>query len=167
VVPYYGIWYQRLQRRAPPEAAADLIGELRSAFAAEGVPPDLAWLAEVESSMNPTAHNPSGARGLFQLKAATAQGLGLSTFLPDQRTDPVKSAHAAAHLLRRLKQQYGSWPLALAAYNAGTVRVSQALGGDRSRSYADIAASLPAGTRIYVPEVCALVAVRSGKPLAR
>jgi len=167
VVPYYSIWYRRLQRRPVPEAAADLVGPLRAAFAAEGVPPDLIWIAEVESSMNPSAHNPSGARGLFQLKAATAQGLGLSTFLPDQRTDPVKSAHAAARLLHQLRLHYGTWPLAIAAYNAGTVRVSRALGGNRSLTYADIAPSLPAGTRIYVPEVCALVAVRTGRALAR
>ena len=78
---------------------------LRRAFAAEGVPPELAWLAEVESSFNPSARSPSGARGLFQLKADTARGLGLSTFLPDERTDPEKSARAAARKLRALREQ--------------------------------------------------------------
>jgi membrane-bound lytic murein transglycosylase D len=121
----------------------------------------------VESSLNPRAHNPSGARGLFQLKAATAQGLGLSTFLPDERTDPDRSAHAAGRLLRKLKAQFGSWPLAIAAYNAGPGRVQQALASGRGRSYADIATSLPAGTRMYVPEVCALISIRTGRALAR
>jgi len=167
VVPYYDLWYRRLQNRPAPANAGELMGRLRSAFAAEGVPPDLAWLAEVESSLNPNAHNPSGARGLFQLKASTAQGLGLSTFLPDDRTDPERSAHAAARLLRKLKAQFGSWPLAIAAYNAGPGRVEQSLGSSRRRSFADIASSLPAGTRIYVPEVCALVSVRTGRPFAR
>ena len=167
LVPYYDLWYRRLQNRAVPGRAGELMGQLRSAFAAEGVPPDLAWLAEVESSLNPNAHNPSGARGLFQLKAATAQGLGLSTFLPDERTDPGRSAHAAARLLRKLKAQFGSWPLAIAAYNAGPGRVEQALASGRGRSFADIAASLPAGTRMYVPEVCALVSIRTGRSLAR
>jgi len=167
VIPYYDLWYRRMQGRPVPENAGELMGRLRSAFAAEGVPADLAWIAEVESSLNPSAHNPSGARGLFQFKSETAKGLGLSTFLPDQRTDPDRSAHAAARLLRNLKSQFGTWPLAIAAYNAGAGRVEQALGRNRGRSFADIATSLPAGTRMYVPEVCALVSVRTGRPFAR
>lgn len=164
-IPYYEVWYRRLHQRPTPSGAASLMPRLRAAFAAEGAPPDLAWLAEVESSLNPNAHNPSGARGLYQLKAETAKGLGLSTFLPDERTDPEKSAHAAARLLRSLKERFGSWPLAIAAYNAGEGRVRRALGGRRGESYADIVSSLPAGTRLYVPEVCALVAVRTGHKL--
>ena len=91
------------------------------------------------------------------MKAATAQGLGLSTFLPDERTDPEKSAHAAARDLRALGRRFGSWPLALAAYNAGEGRVGRALAARGAHDYAGIAAALPAGTRMYVPEVCALM----------
>lgn len=163
-VPYYADWYQKLRGRPRPAAADGLMPQLRQAFASEGVPADLAWIAEVESSLNPSARNPSGARGLFQLKADTAKGLGLSTFLPDERTDPARSAHAAARLLRRLHERFGTWPLAIAAYNAGEGRVGRAVGGGR-RSYADVASSLPSGTRLYVPEVCALVAVRTGHRL--
>jgi membrane-bound lytic murein transglycosylase D len=166
-VPYYDLWYRRLHDRPPPSDSNEIMGVLRSAFAAEGVPPELAWLAEVESSLNPNAHNPSGARGLFQLKTATAQGLGLSTFMPDERTNPDRSAHAAARLLRKLKAQFGSWPLAIAAYNAGPGRVAQAQAAGRGRGFADIASSLPAGTQMYVPEVCALVAIRTGRAVAR
>ena len=141
--------------------------ELRAAFAAEGVPPELAWLAEVESSLNPLARNPSGARGLFQLMPETARSLGLSTFLPDERTDPGKSAHAAARDLRALRTRFGSWPLALAAYNAGEGRVQRALTERHAHDFAGIAGALPGGTRMYVPEVCALVAVRTGVPPER
>ena len=164
-IPYYDRWVRRLRGRPEPANARELMPRLRDAFAAEGAPPELAWLAEVESSLNPNAHNPSGARGLFQLKAETARGLGLSTFLPDQRTDPERSAHAAARLLRGYKDRFGSWPLAIAAYNAGEGRVSRALAAHPSGTYEGIADSLPAGTRIYVPEVCALVAVRTGRSL--
>ena len=135
---------------------------LRRAFSEEGAPPELAWLAEVESSFNSSARSPSGARGLFQLKAETARGLGLSTFLPDERTDPGKSAHAAARNLRALGEKFGSWPLALAAYNAGEGRVSRALAARHAVDFAGVAPALPAGTRMYVPEVCALVAIRTG-----
>jgi membrane-bound lytic murein transglycosylase D len=135
---------------------------LRRDFAAEGVPPEIAWLAEAESSLNPSARSPSGARGLFQLKADTAHDLGLSTFLPDERTDPDRSARAAAQYLRGLGRQFGSWPLAFAAYNAGSGRVRRLLEERHAGDYAGIADALPAGTRMYVPKVCALIAVRAG-----
>jgi membrane-bound lytic murein transglycosylase D len=161
-IPYYNRWLQRMSGRPLPANAGDLMPQLRRAFAAEGVPPELAWLAEVESSLNPSAESPSGARGLFQLKAETARDLGLSTFLPDERTDPEKSAHAAARDLRALGEKFGSWPLALAAYNAGEGRVSRLLESRHARDFAGVASALPAGTRMYVPEVCALVALRTG-----
>jgi membrane-bound lytic murein transglycosylase D len=145
-----------------PANAAELMPELRRAFADEGMPPELAWLAEVESSLNPTARSPSGARGLFQLKADTARNLGLSTFLPDERTDPGKSAHAAARELRALEEKFGTWPLAIAAYNAGAGRVGRALESRHASDFAGAAPALPAGTRLYVPEVCALIDVRTG-----
>lgn len=92
----------------------------------------------------------------------TAKGLGLSTFLPDERTDPEKSARAAARYLKMLHGKFGDWPLAFAAYNAGEGRVARELAARRAKTFAGIAGSLPAETRMYVPKVCALVATRTG-----
>ncbi len=161
-IPYLDLWLRRVRNRPRPENAASLMPRLRAAFTAEGVSPDLAWLAEAESSLDPQASNPSGARGLFQLKAATAREMGLRTILPDQRTDPDKSAHAAARYLRTLERHFGSWPLAIAAFNAGEGRVARELAARRATDYAGIASALPAGTRMYVPEVCALIEQRTG-----
>jgi len=161
-IPYYDRWLRRMRDRPEPANAAELMPVLRRAFTDEGMPPELAWLAEVESSLNPSARSPSGARGLYQMKAETAHDFGLSTFLPDERTDPGKSAHAAARDLRALEEKFGSWPLALAAYNAGEGRVSRALAARHAQDFAGVASALPAGTRLYVPEVCALVTVRTG-----
>lgn len=163
VMPYYNLWVQRLRGRPLPPDAAELMPTLRAAFSAEGVPPELAWLAEVESSLNPNARSPSGAKGLFQLTPETAKGLGLSTWLPDERTDPAKSARAAAQLLLRLQSRFGSWPLALAAYNAGEGRVSRALAARKATTFAEISPALPVGTRFYVPEVLATIALRTGE----
>ena len=136
---------------------------LRADFAAEGVPPDLAWLAEAESSLNPAARSPAGAKGLFQLMPGTAHALGLGTFLPDERSDPDKAARAAARYLRTLYGKFGGWPLALAAYNAGEGRVGRLLASRGASDFAGVAPGLSVETRMYVPKVLALVAVRTGR----
>ena len=164
-IPLYSLWLSRERARPVPGRAAELMPLLRAAFSAEGVPPELAWIAEAESSLNPSAVSPSGAKGLFQLMAGTAHDLGLSTFLPDDRTDPEKSAHASAHYLRTLYARFGSWPLALAGYNAGEGRVSRLLASKGAKDFAGIASSLRSETRMYVPKVCALVMVRTGLSL--
>jgi membrane-bound lytic murein transglycosylase D len=163
-IPLYGLWLGRERNRPVPAGAAELMPVLRRAFVAAGVPPELAWIAEAESSLNPSARSPAGARGLFQLMPETAHELGLATFLPDERTDPEKSARAAALYLRTLYTRFGSWPLALAAYNAGEGRVSRELASRGAVDFAGIASALPAQTRMYVPKVCALVEVRTGVP---
>ena len=162
VLPHYDLWLARVRSRPTPARAADLIPRLRAAFVAEGVPPELAWLAEAESSLNPAARSPAGAKGLFQFMPDTAHSMGLGTFMHDDRTNPEKAAHAAARYLKSLHGSFGSWPLALAAYNAGEGRVSRAMAAGRFTDFAGVASSLPAETRMYVPKVLALVAARTG-----
>jgi len=161
-IPHYDLFLARTRSSTAPVRAAALLPLLRAAFSAEGIPPELVWLAEAESTFNPSARSPAGARGLYQLTSDTARRLGLSTFLPDERTDPEKSARAAARLLHAHYEKFGSWPLALAAYNAGAGRVTRLLEKTSTKTYAGIAAALPAETRLYVPKVCALVATRAG-----
>lgn len=163
-VPHYNLWLARVRDRPPPPHASALLPTLRAIFAAEGVPPELVWLAEAESSFNPSARSPVGARGLFQFMPDTAKAHGLSTFLPDERTDPEKSARAAARYLRQLHARFGNWALALAAYNAGEGRVSRTLAAKKADTFTAIAEALPAETRMYVPKVCALIATRAGIP---
>src|SRR5204863_7173809 len=87
---------------------------------------------------------------------------GLSTFLPDDRTDPEKSARAAARHLRSLHKKFGNWALVFAAYNAGEGRVSRTLAQRGATTFTAIADALPAETRMYVPKVCALIETRAG-----
>ncbi|WP_175414768.1 lytic transglycosylase domain-containing protein [Nibricoccus aquaticus] len=159
-VPFYDIWHERIRTRPRPAKADELMPVLKVIFAAEGIPTELVWLAEVESSLNPSARSPAGARGLFQLMPATARAFGLSTFPFDERTQPGKSARAAAKFLRVLHERFDSWPLALAAYNAGEGRIATAQKKAGSPDYADIADLLPSETRMYVPKVLATLAVR-------
>lgn len=161
-VPMYGLWVQRLQGRPRPVAAEASLPVVRPEFTAQGVAEALAWLAEAESTFNPRARSPAGARGLFQFMPVTARAMGLSLLPLDERTHPEKSARAAAGLLRKLHGLFGSWPLALAAYNAGEGTVRRALKTNGATTFAEIADRLPSETRLYVPKVLALVALRTG-----
>lgn len=167
LLPHYDLWLARVRARPVPARAGVLMPRLRAAFVAEGVPPEVAWLAEAESSLNPSARSPVGAKGLFQFMPDTAKAMGLGTFVPDERTDPDKSARAAARYLKSLYGKFGSWPLAFAAYNAGEGRVRRAMTAKGATDYAGVAGSLPAETRMYVPKVCALIAARAGVPPER
>ncbi len=155
-------WLKRLRGRLKPDEAAALIPILKHAFAEEGVPPEWVWLAEVESSLNAQARSPVGAAGLFQIMPATAQRFGLSLTPQDERLAPAKSARAAAKYLRVLHGQFGSWPLVLAAYNAGEGRVGRALQKKSATTFDQIADDLPVETQMYVPKVCATLKLREG-----
>jgi membrane-bound lytic murein transglycosylase D len=159
------VWKRQFDRRGLPPNADDYVPRLKEIFEAERMPPELVWVAEVESSFNPEARSPVGATGLFQLMKPTAKSYGLSTFLPDERTHPEKNARAAARYLRHLHDRFGDWPLALAAYNAGETRVDGLLKKSRTRSYQAIADRLPAETQMYVPKCEAAVRKREGVAL--
>lgn len=79
----------------------------------------LSAVAKVESDYDPSAVSPAGAEGLMQLMPGTAQDLGVNPF------DPAQAVDGAARLLAGNLQQFGSIPLALAAYNAGPNAVQQ------------------------------------------
>lgn len=159
-VPMYDLWVNRMRNRPRPPRADEFLADLKKVFVAEGLPGELAWLAETESTFNPKARSPAGARGLFQLMPVTAKAQGLSLWPFDERTDPEKSARAAATLLRRLHGMFDSWPLAFAAYNAGEGRVRRTLKAQNATTFAQIAAALPSETRLYVPKVFATLSVR-------
>lgn len=166
-VPLYDLWLGRMRDRPRPERADEFLPVLKKAFIAEGIPAELAWIAETESRFNPRAKSPAGARGLFQFMPVTAKAQGLSLLPFDERVHPEKSARAAASLLRRLHGMFDSWPLALAAYNAGEGRVRRTLKAQNATTFAQIADSLPTETRLYVPKVLATLAVRENADPAK
>jgi membrane-bound lytic murein transglycosylase D len=159
------VWVELMERRADARQSP-LVGRLKSVFREEGAPSELVWLAEVESSFNPKARSPVGAAGLFQLMPVTARSLDLSVgLLRDERMNEEKSARAAARYLKRLRERFGDWRLALAAYNCGESRVAELLRRKNARSFDAIAPSLPAETQMYVPKVEALIRKREGRSL--
>jgi len=160
------VWVREVRGRPLPPLARDCVPRLKEIFTAEKLPPELVWLAEVESSFDPAARSPSGAVGMFQLMPGTARSLNLSLRPSDERLQTEKNARAAARHLRRLYGHFGDWRLALAAYNAGEGRVGELLQKQKARTFEAIAGRLPAETQLYVPKVEATLREREGVTLA-
>jgi membrane-bound lytic murein transglycosylase D len=154
------VWLRKLAGRPAPARAAALLSDLKRIFRSEGVPPELVWQAEAESTFNPAARSPVGAAGLYQFMPATAQQFGLSLLPEDERLDALKNARAAAKYLNMLHARFGNWPLAFAAYNCGEGRVSKILRTHNGKTFDEIHDKLPAETRMYVPKIAALVQLR-------
>jgi soluble lytic murein transglycosylase-like protein len=80
----------------------------------------LAAQLHAESGFNPFARSPAGAQGIAQFMPGTARSYGLR-----DPFDAAASIDAQAHMMRDLLRQFGSVPLALAAYNAGAGAVQR------------------------------------------
>ncbi len=92
----------------------------KAAARKHGVPEDLFLrLVQQESGWNPGAVSVKGATGLAQLMPATAEVLRVDI------DDPEANLDGGARYLRMMYDKFGSWRLALAAYNAGPGAVEQ------------------------------------------
>jgi len=160
------LWIEKLAARPWPENAKPYVSRLKPIFAAQKVPPELVWLAEVESSFDPRARSPVGAAGLFQLMPETAKRFGLRVSPFDQRLHADQSAEAAARYLKYLHAHFKDWRLAVAAYNAGEGTIDNLLKKRKTRTFDGIATHLPAETQLYVPKVEATVLRREGVKLS-
>lgn len=144
---------------------------IRRKLHAAGMPEDMTYLALIESGYNPHAYSSAAAVGLWQFMASTARGTGLRVdWWIDERRDPVRSTDGAIKFLGWLKEQFGSYYLAAAAYNGGAGRVSRGLkryadeveGESGDSAFFSMAAAgnyLRAETRDYVPKLIAAALV--------
>ena len=92
----------------------------RAAARRFAVPEDLFLrLVTAESNWNASALSHKGAIGLAQLMPGTARLLRVDPH------DPEENLEGGARYLRRQYENFGTWRLALAAYNAGPEAVSR------------------------------------------
>ncbi len=131
------------------------------------IPEDIAFLPLIESGFNPNAYSVARAVGPWQFIASTAKKYGLTIdWWRDERKDPVKSTAAAASYLKDLYDMFGSWNLAMAAYNAGEGKILKALNRTKSDNYWALLNTrhIKKETKEYVPRFIAakLIAANPG-----
>jgi membrane-bound lytic murein transglycosylase D len=148
------VWFKRAGRYR------DLV---RRVFRKKSLPEDLVWLAMAESGFDPLARSPAGAVGLWQFMPETARAYGLSQDRwADQRIHPVASTEAAAEHLSDLHRRFGSWELAMAAYNMGYGGVQSVVRRYNTNDFwvlSRLEGALPWETTLYVPKIVALAIV--------
>jgi membrane-bound lytic murein transglycosylase D len=157
------------------EAVPDFLGRMESyaslvdsSLLAADLPPSLRYLPFIESGYNPRAASRASAVGMWQFMSGTAGGLGMQVSpLIDERRDPEKSTAGAIRFLGELRKEFGSWFLALAAYNGGPNRVRRVMNryapdtpGSDSLFWA-LRRHFPAETREFVPKLFGAIVVAS------
>ena len=125
----------------------------------EGVPPEIFYLAMIESGLNPLAYSYAHASGIWQFIKSTGKVYGLNqNWWVDERRDLTKPTYSAARYLKDLHKEFDDWYLAFAAYNCGSGRVEKAIRRHNSRNYWDLS-TLPSQTRSYVPNIMAAIII--------
>jgi membrane-bound lytic murein transglycosylase D len=119
-----------------------------------GLSNDLKYLSVHESALLPTIRSQSRAVGLWQFMSSSAQlyGLKINRYI-DERCDPEKATPAAIKYLKDLHKRFGTWSLALAAYNGGPSRVSKSMQHQNADDFFDL--SLPEETERYYFKIVA------------
>ena len=140
------------------ERASRYLPMMRKIFREKGLPEDLLNLAFIESAVNPRATSRAKAAGIWQFIPSTGRLYGMrSSWWLDERRDPEKSTRAAAEYLKNLHRMFESWPLALAAYNAGEGKLLSAIQRQRTRDFWSL--RLPKETQLFVPAFMAMTII--------
>ena len=132
-----------------------VVGEVEK----RGMPSEIALLPMIESAYNPIANSKSKAVGIWQFIPSTGRFYGLKQdWWQDKRRNVVDATNAALDYLQKLQALFGTWDLALAAYNAGEGTISRAIASNRAKGlpsdYAHL--KLPKETKDYVPKLQAI-----------
>ncbi len=140
------------------ERSGQYLPMMRQIFAEKGLPQDLVNLAYIESAFKVQAYSRARAVGIWQFIRGTGRKYGLNrNWWVDERRDPVKATVAAAEYLSDLYALFESWPLAIAAYNAGEGKVLAAVRRQKTTEVWKL--KLPRETKFYVPAFMAMTII--------
>ena len=142
------------------ERSSRYLPVMKAVLKEQGLPANLVYVPLIESGFSPKAHSHANAVGYWQFIHGTGKryGLRIDGFV-DERKDPVLSTKAAAQYFKDLYSLFGSWHLALAAYNCGEYRVNRAVLRHYTRNFWTLSSkkALPRETRNYVPKLIAAI----------
>ncbi len=134
------LWIKRSRQTLAP---------IEEALRAQRLPQDLKYVAIAESSLRPHAGSSKGAMGYWQFIEPTGRKYGLQVDSEkDERRSLLASTQAAIAYLKELQQLFGSWTLAVAAYNMGENGLRNDISTQSTRDYYRL--YLPLETQRYV-----------------
>jgi membrane-bound lytic murein transglycosylase D len=117
-----------------------------------GLPDDLKYVTITESALRPEAVSSTGAGGIWQFIPSTGERYGMRKNRSiDERFDFFKATEGALSYLKSLYEEFNSWALAMAAYNAGENRVRKEIDLQKTRNYFYL--DLPLETKRYVYKI--------------
>jgi len=135
---------------------------MKSVLKEEGLPMNLVYVALIESGFSAKALSHANAVGYWQFIHGTGKryGLRIDGFV-DERRDFVLATKAASEYFKDLYSLFGSWHLALAAYNSGEYRVNRAVLRHYNRDFWHLSSkkALPRETRNYIPKLIAAIRI--------
>ena len=109
--PQVILWLKRSRRYIP---------HIEKMMKESGMPDDLKYVAIAESALRPHAGSRKGAVGFWQFLPDTGRRNGLAiNELIDERRNIFASTRAAIQYFKELHRTFGSWSLAVAAFNMG------------------------------------------------
>lgn len=137
------LWMKRAQRFFP---------HIERRLKEMGLPDDLKYVTITESGLRPQAVSSSGAAGIWQFIPSTGEKYGMRKEKGlDERFDFYKATEGALTYLKNLYEEFGSWTLAMAAYNAGENRVRKEVDFQKTKNYFYL--DLPLETERYVYKI--------------
>lgn len=147
---------ERFERQlSQGEAFRDIVSKV---FKEHGLPEELFYVGLIESGYSMHIRSHAAAVGPWQFIKGTATRYGMRVNSQiDERTNIHKASVAAAGYFRDLYNIFGSWELALCAYNAGEYRIINAIRKGNTRDYNELVRKklIPKETIQYVPKLAA------------
>ena len=141
---------------------AKYLPTIKKIFREKGVPEEFCYLPIIESGFRPHATSHKAAVGIWQFIYTTGKYYGLeNSYWHEDRSDPLKATIAAAYHLKFLYKQFNDWLLVLAAYNAGSGKISRAIKMYNTRNFWEMCKGryIRKETKNYVPKFIAATLV--------